>query len=175
MLTNFCSFDLLLNTKKSIHVKTLPKRTCAIALSIQVLGDKWSLLILRDIILHKKSRFKEFRNSKEKIATNVLTNRLKTLVNEGLIEKLDPTGTKKSTRYLATEKGITSLPIILEMYMFSIQTIDESVLDESQINIKEQALSNRELFQETKVKEYITFSNQLKEDLKKSKLLVEIS
>ena len=59
--------------------------------------------------------------------------------------------------------------------MFSIQTIDESVLDESQINIKEQALSNRELFQETKVKEYITFSNQLKEDLKKSKLLVEIS
>ena len=59
--------------------------------------------------------------------------------------------------------------------MFSIQAIDESVLDESQINIKEQALSNRELFQETKVKEYITFSNQLKEDLKKSKLLVEIS
>ena len=39
--------------------------------------------------------FKEFRNSKEKIATNVLTNRLKTLVSEGLIEKLDPTGTKK--------------------------------------------------------------------------------
>ena len=156
-------------------MKTLPKRTCAIALSIQVLGDKWSLLILRDIILHKKSRFKEFRNSKEKIATNVLTNRLKTLVNEGLIEKLDPNGTKKSTRYLATEKGITSLPIILEMYMFSIQTIDESVLDESQINIKEQALSNRELFQETKVKEYVAFSNQLKEDLKKSKLLVEIS
>ena len=155
-------------------MKTLPKRTCAIALSIQILGDKWSLLILRDIILHKKSRFKEFTNSKEKIATNVLTNRLKTLYSEGLIEKLDPTGTKKSTRYLATEKGISSLPIILEMYMFSIQNIDESVLDESQINIKKQVLSNRQLFEETKIKEYNIFSNQLKEDLIKSKHLVEI-
>ena len=155
-------------------MKTLPKRTCAIALSIQILGDKWSLLILRDIILHKKSRFKEFRNSKEKIATNVLTNRLKTLYSEGLIEKLDPTGTKKSTRYLATEKGTSSLPIILEMYMFSIQNIDESVLDESQINIKKQVLSNRQLFEETKIKEYNIFSNQLKEDLIKSKHLVEI-
>ena len=155
-------------------MKTLPKRTCAIALSIQILGDKWSLLILRDIILHKKSRFKEFRNSKEKIATNVLTNRLKTLYSEGLIEKLDPTGTKKSTRYLATEKGISSLPIILEMYMFSIQNINESVLDESQINIKKQVLSNRQLFEETKIKEYNIFSNQLKEDLIKSKHLVEI-
>ena len=155
-------------------MKTIPKRTCAIALSIQILGDKWSLLILRDIILHKKSRFKEFRNSKEKIATNVLTNRLKTLYSEGLIEKLDPTGTKKSTRYLATEKGISSLPIILEMYMFSIQNIDESVLDESQINIKKQVLSNRQLFEETKIKEYNIFSNQLKEDLIKSKHLVEI-
>ena len=155
-------------------MKTLPKRTCAIALSIQILGDKWSLLILRDTILRKKSRFKEFRNSKEKIATNVLTNRLKTLYSEGLIEKLDPTGTKKSTRYLATEKGISSLPIILEMYMFSIQNIDESVLDESQINIKKQVLSNRQLFEETKIKEYNIFSNQLKEDLIKSKHLVEI-
>ena len=124
--------------------------------------------------LAQKSRFKEFRNSKEKIATNVLTNRLKTLYSEGLIEKLDPTGTKKSTRYLATEKGISSLPIILEMYMFSIQNIDESVLDESQINIKKQVLSNRQLFEETKIKEYNIFSNQLKEDLIKSKHLVEI-
>jgi len=104
----------------------------------------------------------------------VLTNRLKTLYSEGLIEKLDPTGTKKSTRYLATEKGISSLPIILEMYMFSIQNIDESVLDESQINIKKQVLSNRQLFEETKIKEYNIFSNQLKEDLIKSKHLVEI-
>jgi DNA-binding HxlR family transcriptional regulator len=60
-------------------VKTSQKHTCAIALSVQHLGDKWSLLLLRDMIMHKKTRFKEFRSSKEKIATNVLTNRLKHL------------------------------------------------------------------------------------------------
>ena len=52
------------------------KYTCAIACSANILGDKWNLLILRDIILHKKSRFKEFMSSKEKIATNVLTKKL---------------------------------------------------------------------------------------------------
>ena len=48
------------------------KLTCAIARSTHLLGDKWSLLILRDMLLHKKSRFKEFMESKEKIATNIL-------------------------------------------------------------------------------------------------------
>ena len=104
-------------------------RTCAIAYSVSILGDKWSLLILRDIILHKKSRFKEFKDSKEKIATNILSNRLKALTEQGLIEKLDPTGTKKSTRYIATSKGLTALPIIIEMYLFSINAIDETILD----------------------------------------------
>ncbi|MGB4743010.1 MAG: winged helix-turn-helix transcriptional regulator [Flavobacteriaceae bacterium] len=72
------------------------EHTCAIAYSINLLGDKWSLLILRDVILHKKSKFKEFLNSKEKIATNILTNRLKFLVEEGFLELLDPEGFKKN-------------------------------------------------------------------------------
>ena len=120
--------------------------TCAIAKSVSVLGDKWSLLILRDIILHKKTRFKEFRSSKEKIATNILSNRLKSLMEERLIEKLDPSVAKKSTRYIATDKGISSLSIIIEMYLFSIDSIYESVLDESQINTKSQISQNRSLF-----------------------------
>ena len=119
-------------------MKTSQKHTCAIALSVQHLGDKWSLLLLRDMIVHKKTRFKEFRSSKEKIATNVLTNRLKHLQAEGFIKKLDPLGTKKSTRYIATDKGISSLPIIIELYLFSIQSIDESILDESQLRIKDE-------------------------------------
>lgn len=136
-------------------------RTCAIARSIELLGDKWSLLILRDVILHKKCRFKEFKNSKEKIATNILSNRLKFLMEEGLLEKLDPSGTKKSTRYLATNKGILSLPIIIELYLFSIDSIDESVLDESQINIKHEITSNRNLFEEKRKAEYLTFIKEL--------------
>jgi DNA-binding HxlR family transcriptional regulator len=137
--------------------------TCAIARSIQILGDKWSILILRDVILHKKCRFKEFKSSKEKIATNILSNRLKFLIQEGLLEKLDPLGTKKSTRYIATDKGLSSIPIIIELYLFSIDSIDESILDDSQINIKHEITSNRNLFEVKSKEEYLNFVNELSE------------
>jgi DNA-binding HxlR family transcriptional regulator len=132
-----------------------------------MLGDKWSLLILRDIIIHKKSRFKELKNSKEKIATNILANRLKSLSNHGLIKKLDPTGTKKSTRYIATSKGISSLPIIIDMYLFSINFIDETILNPSQINIKEKITSDRELFEKTTISEYLVFVQELRDTILK--------
>ena len=139
--------------------------TCAIAKSINLLGDKWSLLILRDAILHKKSRFKEFKSSKEKIATNILSNRLKSLLEASLIVKLNPLGTKKSTRYIATNKGISTLPIIIDLYSFSIDSIDESILNESQIKIKQAITSDRNLFEETKKNEYLNFIQELKSSL----------
>jgi len=156
-------------------VKTSQKHTCAIALSVQHLGDKWSLLLLRDMILHKKTRFKEFRSSKEKIATNVLTNRLKHLQTEGFIKKLDPSGTKKSTRYIATDKGISSLPIIIELYLFSIQILDESILDESQMKIKEEICRDRASFEVKRKEDYLHFITDLKQSLELSNLLVEAS
>ena len=136
--------------------------TCAIAKSINLLGDKWSLLILRDMILHKKTRFKEFKSSKEKIATNILSNRLKSLLEASLIEKLNPLGTKKSTRYIATDKGVSTLPIIIDLYLFSIESIDESVLNESQINIKNAITSDHHLFEEERKNEYLNFIKELK-------------
>ncbi|MFQ3296932.1 MAG: DNA-binding HxlR family transcriptional regulator [Patiriisocius sp.] len=141
------------------------QRTCAIAFSISMLGDKWSLLILRDIILHKKSRFKEFKESREKIATNILSNRLRTLLEQGLVEKLDPTGTKKSTRYIATSKGLSSLHIIIEMYLFSIYSIDEAILDASQLNIKQEITSNRYLFEKTRIAQYLNFVEELRDKI----------
>ena len=156
-------------------MKTSQKHTCAIAVSIQHLGDKWSLLLLRDMVMHKKTRFKEFRSSKEKIATNVLTNRLKHLQAEGFIKKLDPLGTKKSTRYIATEKGISSLPIIIELYLFSIQSIDESILDESQLRIKDEICNDRAFFEAKRKQAYLDFITDLKQSLEVSNLLVEAS
>ena len=141
---------------------TFKKYTCAIALSANLLGDKWSLLILRDIILHKKSRFKEFRSSKEKIATNILTDRLALLVKEGFIERITPLGTKKSSRYIALDKGLLTLPIIVEMYLFSIHSIDESILDESQIAIKFSLTNERKIFEEKRLEEYINFVRVLR-------------
>lgn len=141
------------------------KPTCAIAYSVDLLGDKWSLLILRDAILHKKTRFKQFRESKEKIATNILTNRLKFLVIEGFLELLDPEGTKKSKQYLVTERGLLTLPIIIELYLFSIDSIDESELNESQINIKVDITSDRVFFEKTKRYDYLYFIKELKSKL----------
>tara|TARA_B110000977_G_scaffold120137_1_gene154715 strand:- start:1835 stop:2269 length:435 start_codon:yes stop_codon:yes gene_type:complete len=139
------------------------KRTCAIAYSVELLGDKWSLLIIRDIIIHKKTRFKEFRDSKEKIATNILSNRLKFLIEEGFLELLDPQGFKKNKQYIGTKKAISSLSIIMELYLFSIHSIDESDLNESQILIKEEILKDRQSF-ETRIKEeYLKFTQTLKE------------
>jgi len=138
------------------------KYTCAIARSASILGDKWNLLILRDIILNKKSRFKDFMSSKEKIATNVLTKKLNILLEEGFIGKLTPLGTKKSTRYIALDKGISALPIIIEMYLFSIRSIDESVLDDSQIAIKNALITNRDLSEEQIIKQYLEFSEELR-------------
>jgi len=138
------------------------KRTCAIAYSIDLLGDKWSLLILRDVVIHKKTRFKDFRNSKEKIATNILTNRLKFLVEKGFLEILDPQGFKKNKQYIGTQKAVSTLPIIIELYLFSIDSIDESELNESQILIKKEILGDRLSFKNRVTEEYINFIEGLK-------------
>ena len=142
-------------------MKTI-ERTCAIAYSINLLGDKWSLLILRDVLIHKKTRFKEFIDSKEKIATNILANRLKFLVEEGFLELLDPDGFKKNKQYIGTDRALAALPIIMELYLFSIHSIKESVLNASQINIKKEILSDRKGFEENIKDTYFNFVRKLK-------------
>jgi len=100
------------------------RSTCTIATSLDLLGDKWSLLILRDMLLHKKSTFKEFLNSKEKIASNILTNRLVYLIENGFISKLNLKGTKKSARFIATRKGVCALPLLIELPVVHLNNID---------------------------------------------------
>jgi len=142
--------------------KTKFRSTCAIARSLDLFGDKWSLLILRDILLHKKSAFKEFLNSRKNSKSNILTNRLASLIESGYITKLSLKGTKKSAIYIASQESICALPLLIELYLFSIKGIPEDILDESQIEIKSQIYNDRELFISTKRQEYIEFSNQLK-------------
>ena len=64
------------------------RSTCAIAMSVDLFGDKWSLLILRDMLLHRKSTFKEFSNSKEKIASNIENNNKKDETNNKILEMI---------------------------------------------------------------------------------------
>jgi DNA-binding HxlR family transcriptional regulator len=138
------------------------ENTCAIAYSTILFGDKWSLLILRDFIFYNKTRFKELISSEEKISTNILTNRLKSLQKLGMIQILNPKGTKKSRQYFVTEKGLSVLPIIIEFYLFSIHFIDESKLNEFQIIFKKELLADRVLFETQLKRNYLHFIRKLK-------------
>lgn len=88
---------------------------CPISCSLDVFGDKWSLLIIRDIMLRGKSSYSEFLTSEEKIATNILVNRLSVLEAEGILSKHVSPANKSKFIYRLTRKGIDLLPIVIEI------------------------------------------------------------
>lgn len=138
---------------------------CPIALSIRYVGDKWTLLIFRDLILDQKTRFKELKASKGNIATNILTNRLKMLLAEGFVEYLNPSGTKKSRQYIVTEKGLLTLPILFELYSFSIHAVNQAMLNASELAFKKEFLKDATGLKEKKTKAYIDFVQELKKSI----------
>lgn len=92
---------------------------CPLNVSIEMLGDRWSLLIVRDMMVRGFSTFKEFLESDEGIATNVLADRLRRLEGHGIIEVgADPADGRKSI-YRLTQKGIDLAPVLTEMVLWS--------------------------------------------------------
>ena len=79
---------------------------CPIACTLDLIGDKWSLLIIRDMLLHHKLSFKDFSVSEEHIAPSILSSRLKLLSNYGLITKQKLASNKKENIYLLSEKAL---------------------------------------------------------------------
>lgn len=89
---------------------------CPINLTLEVLGDKWSLLIIRDMIFGNRRHFREMLlNSKEGISSNILAARLKTLVEQGVMTRIDDPSHKQKAIYSLTEQGIELLPILAQM------------------------------------------------------------
>lgn len=89
---------------------------CPINLTLEVLGDRWSLLIIRDIIFGNKRHFRELlTQSMEGIASNILADRLKKLLEEGVLSKADDPSHKQKAVYSLTEKGIELLPVLAQM------------------------------------------------------------
>jgi DNA-binding HxlR family transcriptional regulator len=92
---------------------------CPLNASVEMLGDRWSLLIIRDMILQGSSTYKTFMECYEGIATNILADRLRKLVNYGIITtKPDPSDGRKII-YLLTEKGIDLAPVLTEMVLWA--------------------------------------------------------
>lgn len=94
------------------------RSNCPLTSALDIVGDKWSLLIIRDIFLGKKT-FTEFLKSPEKIATNILSNRLELLINNGLLNVTKLPNDQKTKIYYLTDAGIEMYPIIYEMMQWS--------------------------------------------------------
>ncbi|MGO3179231.1 MAG: winged helix-turn-helix transcriptional regulator [Brevibacterium linens] len=92
-----------------------PRSGCAINAAVEVLGDNWSLIVLRDIIFGDRRHFRELltRND-EGIASNMLASRLKKLVDEGLLTKAEATRGQRA-QYSLTEAGIQTLPVVVAL------------------------------------------------------------
>jgi DNA-binding HxlR family transcriptional regulator len=89
---------------------------CPINLTLEVVGDKWSLLIIRDVMFGNRRHFRELlTRSDEGISSNILADRLKTLLEEGIITRDDDPSHKQKGVYSLTEQGIELLPILAQM------------------------------------------------------------
>ena len=125
--------------------KVAPKRRsgCPLNASVEVLGDRWSLLIIRDMMLRGFRTFKEFLGSYERIATNILADRLRKLEGHGIITtELDPSDGRKLI-YSLTEKGIDLAPVLTEMVLWAAaheKTANQALVRQMRMN-KQQFLA----------------------------------
>jgi DNA-binding HxlR family transcriptional regulator len=91
------------------------RSTCPISTALELVGDRWTLLVIRDLMFAGKRHFREFLQSEESIASNVLADRLNSLVENGLITRQgDPSHAQKAI-YSLTEKGLDLLPVLVAM------------------------------------------------------------
>lgn len=98
--------------------KSRRRSGCPVSISLDVFGDRWSLLIVRDLMVRGNRTFKEFQQSGEGISTNILSNRLQKLEASGiLIAEPEETDARK-INYRLTEKGIDLAPVLLELLLW---------------------------------------------------------
>ena len=91
---------------------------CPVSISLETLGDRWSLLVIRDLMVRGFRTFKQLEQSDERIATNILTDRLRRLERDGIIRaEADPTDGRRMS-YRLTEKGIDLAPLLLELLIW---------------------------------------------------------
>jgi len=98
---------------------------CPITSALDILGDKWILVIIKQMLIEDKKTFKDFTDSDEAIATNILASKLKCLEEIGIIIKTQLPDNKKTNLYLLTEKGLALTPIIVELSIWSDENVRE--------------------------------------------------
>ncbi len=105
---------------------TAPKRRsgCPLNASVEMLGDRWSLLVVRDMMIRGFQTYKEFLESDERIATNILADRLRKLEAHGIITAQPDAADGRKVTYLLTSKGVDLAPVLAEMVLWAARHED---------------------------------------------------
>jgi DNA-binding HxlR family transcriptional regulator len=106
--------------------KTKLRSHCPVNYALEAFGDRWALLILRDIIFRGKRTYGEFLKSEEGFATNILASRLGHLTAVGILQLDEDENDARKGFYTLTEKGLDLIPLIFEMTLWSAKYDDDS-------------------------------------------------
>ncbi|MBW4697507.1 MAG: helix-turn-helix transcriptional regulator [Aphanocapsa lilacina HA4352-LM1] len=111
-----------------------PRRSfCPIARTLDLIGDRWTLLIIRDMMFLGKQRFEEFLESPEGISTNILTNRLKLLDELGLVQKQPYSSHSRRMNYQLTDKGKSLRPVLKAIIAWGLGQIADTQIPQGQL------------------------------------------
>lgn len=102
---------------------TIFRCNCPVTSALDIVGDKWTLVVIKLMLLEQKKTFKEFSESDESIAPSILSNRLKTLEKIGFVVKQKLPDNQKTNHYFLTEKGLSLTPVIIELALWSHHNI----------------------------------------------------
>lgn len=111
--------------------KVKRRSNCPISFGLDLFGDKWSLPIIRDLLFEGKVYYRDFLESEEKIATNILADRLERLEQNGLITKRESPLNRSKYIYTLAEKGQVLLPVLIEIIKWSAKYDPDTTADKS--------------------------------------------
>ena len=134
---------------------------CPVATGLDVFGDKWTLLILRDMLFLHKSTFNEFKAAPELMPSKMLSNRLKKLESLGFLSRKKGEINKKNVHYLLEEKGMETFPIMVEIALFTTDFYYDHLGDTYTKVVKTRMKNDKDNYINEMIESYKTFKGSL--------------
>lgn len=134
---------------------------CPVATGLDVFGDKWTLLILRDMLFLHKSTFNEFKAAPELMPSKMLSNRLKKLESLGYLSRKKGEANKKNVHYLLEEKGMETFPIMVEIALFTTDFYYDHLGDTYTRVVKTRMKNDKDNYINEMIESYKSFKESL--------------
>jgi DNA-binding HxlR family transcriptional regulator len=134
---------------------------CPVATGLDVFGDKWTLLILRDMLFLHKSTFNEFKAAPELMPSKMLSNRLKKLESLGYLSRKKGEANKKNVHYLLEEKGMETFPIMVEIALFTTDFYYDHLGDTYTEVVKTRMKNDKDNYINEMIESYKSFKESL--------------